>query len=292
MIGNHRTELDWAYSWMIYTRFGMLEHFKLVLKDSLRHVPIWGYVCQACGYLFVKRNWQEDQLLLAKHCKHLKQSGAPIQLLLFPEGADLEGSGKAKSDAYAKANNLPIYEHLLHPRTSGFTYLVSHLNDHLDCVVDMTVAYPKNIVYSFKEIFLGNFPEEIHFHLKRHPMSTMPDDAKELSAWLKSDWEHKETRLAQFYRSGSFELPTDAQSQAKQIHKAIDIGALNLVVHHRLFYVALFWVLFTLATSFAILTTWYVRWYVVLMSLANLLIEHHLGGLLHLELQLAETATA
>ena len=247
-----------------------------------------GYVCQTCGYLFVRRNWQQDQGILARHCDHLKKTEFPLQILLYPEGTDFQGVGKAKSDAFAKANDLLEYNYVLHPRTTGFSYLVNHLNTHLDCVVDASVAYPKNLVYSVKDIFVGEFPEEVHFHMHRYPIESIPRDGKESSIWLKDLWAKKESRLEQFYRTGCFDLPEDASRTAKSIKENCSLEDINLIARHRLLYVSLFWTVFTIIMLYAIYTTWYVRWFLVLMSLTNVLIEHNLGGYLHLEHQLSQ----
>ena len=50
-----------------------------------------------------------------------------LQVLLFPEGTDLTERTKAKSEAFAKKNDLNCYNYVLHPRTTGFTYLVEKL---------------------------------------------------------------------------------------------------------------------------------------------------------------------
>lgn len=237
----------------------------------------------------MRRKWEEDEKTLVQHCNHLRKTEFPLQILLFPEGTDLVGPGKINSDAFATANNLPLYDYVLHPHTSGFVTLVSHLNSKMDCLVDTCVAYPKNLVYSFLDIFLGEFPEEVHFHIHRYPIESLPRDATELDAWLKDLWARKEKRLEKFYHTGSFELAEDAGRTGKKINEACNLADVNMVAHHHLKYVGWFWVVFTLLTCYAVYTTWYVRWFLVLMSLANIMIEHQLGGYLHLEHCVAES---
>lgn len=39
----------------------------------------------------------------------------------------LAGNTRTKSDAFAVKNNLPKFEYVLHPRTTGFTFIVDRL---------------------------------------------------------------------------------------------------------------------------------------------------------------------
>lgn len=49
------------------------------------------------------------------------------QLLIFPEGTDFTAQSKASSDRYADKHNLPKYEKVLHPKTTGFAFLSQRL---------------------------------------------------------------------------------------------------------------------------------------------------------------------
>ena len=52
-----------------------------------------------------------------------------FQILLFPEGTDLTKHTKQRSDQYAEKNNLPKYDFVLHPRTTGFTHIVQEMKN-------------------------------------------------------------------------------------------------------------------------------------------------------------------
>ena len=43
----------------------------------------------------------------------------PRQVVLFPEGTNLTEAARDKSRQFAEKNNLPLYSHVLHPRTAG-----------------------------------------------------------------------------------------------------------------------------------------------------------------------------
>lgn len=73
------------------------------------------------------------------------------------------------------------------------------LGDNLDAVHDITVAYPKNIPQTERHLILGLFPREIHFHVRRYPVSSLPDSSSDLESWCRDRWAEKETRLRDFY---------------------------------------------------------------------------------------------
>ncbi|KAJ7397890.1 lysocardiolipin acyltransferase 1 [Pitangus sulphuratus] len=74
--------------------------------------------------------------------------------------------------------------------------------DNLDAIHDITVAYPQNIPQTEKHLLNGNFPKEIHFHVQRYPIETVPTSKEELQLWCRKRWEEKEERLRRFYEGG------------------------------------------------------------------------------------------
>lgn len=51
------------------------------------------------------------------------------QILIFPEGTDFNVSSKRRSDAFAAKQSLMPFSYVLHPRTTGFSFLVSQLQE-------------------------------------------------------------------------------------------------------------------------------------------------------------------
>jgi len=72
------------------------------------------------------------------------------------------------------------------------------LGDNLDAVHDITVAYPKNIPQTERHLILGHFPREIHFHVRRFPVASLPASS-DLESWCRERWVEKESRLRDFY---------------------------------------------------------------------------------------------
>lgn len=81
----------------------------------------------------------------------------------------------------------------------GTKYFLLLTGDNLDAVHDITVAYPKNIPQTERHLILGLFPREIHFHVSRYPVSSLPAATADLEAWCRERWAEKEARLRDFY---------------------------------------------------------------------------------------------
>ena len=163
---------------------------------------------QMNGFLYITRHWEEDQGRLSRSLDYLIALRRRTQLLIFPEGTDLSEYGKERSDQYALEHKLPIYDYTLHPKTTGFTYLVRHLqkSNYLDAVYDLTIAYPDSIPQTEKDLITGKMPDEVHFLIKRVPASDVPKDESTLRRWLEEKWIYKEEVLKQFYENKSFSV--------------------------------------------------------------------------------------
>lgn len=85
--------------WYYALYFDMNADFRVILKESLRSVPIYGWAMQIMMYIFVSRKREEDIPYLRKILSYLVCTGHSPSLLLFPEGTDLNESNKKKSNA-------------------------------------------------------------------------------------------------------------------------------------------------------------------------------------------------
>ncbi|XP_072404805.1 lysocardiolipin acyltransferase 1-like [Chiloscyllium punctatum] len=92
IIMNHRTRLDWMYMWNCLLRYSYLRMEKICLKSSLKSIPGFGWAMQMSAFIFVRRNWGEDQQHLSLILDYLCDIKHPLQLLMFPEGTDLTES--------------------------------------------------------------------------------------------------------------------------------------------------------------------------------------------------------
>ncbi|XP_032353186.1 lysocardiolipin acyltransferase 1 isoform X4 [Camelus ferus] len=129
IIMNHRTRMDWMFLWSCLMRYSYLRLEKICLKASLKSVPGFGWAMQAAAYIFIHRKWKDDRSHFEDMIDYFCDIHEPLQLLIFPEGTDLTESTTARSNDFAEKNGLQKYEYVLHPRTTGFTFVVDRLRE-------------------------------------------------------------------------------------------------------------------------------------------------------------------
>ena len=153
-----------------------------------------------------------------------------FQLLLFPEGTDRGERSVTISRSFADKNSLPHYEYLLHPRTTGFTYLLKHMRqsklfggylpvfvlkglywiavcsgNYVTSVYDVTVGYPDEIVSNELELVSsGVTPRNVHFDVRKVPIAFIPPDEEGAGKWLSNLWSEKEEIQSFPYESITF----------------------------------------------------------------------------------------
>ncbi|XP_067938501.1 lysocardiolipin acyltransferase 1-like isoform X2 [Watersipora subatra] len=203
LIMNHRTRLDWMFFWCCLYRYSYANFLnqKISLKDfPLKNLLGLGWATQLAAYIFMKRNFEKDKITIREMLSYYQRMGQNVNLLFFPEGIDKCETGMERSKRYAEANNLMEYEHVLHPRVNGFSYLSTEMFKYtFDSLYDVTVAYKPIVPQDELAILKGKFPEEVHFHITRYRRDSLPDGGEELQQLCKDLWKEKEHRLADFY---------------------------------------------------------------------------------------------
>jgi lysocardiolipin and lysophospholipid acyltransferase len=212
VISNHPTDADWMFLWSLLYRVSHLSKLKIVLKASLKTPPLLGWHLSQSIHLFLTRNWAADQQKVVKFCdffrgndnpQHTAQSNAnEFQLLLFPEGTDLT-NGLQRSQKFAIDNNLRQYNEVLHPRATGFTYILQEMLQPTPSIAnlyDISIAFPKFRLKKVKSLICGQFPEEICFYVQKISVDQLKNNNSEQNAELLTRlWAEKEQRLATFY---------------------------------------------------------------------------------------------
>ncbi|CAH1792687.1 unnamed protein product [Owenia fusiformis] len=162
IVMNHRTRLDWMYLWSCLIRYGSLKNEKIILKSPLKHIPGAGWAMQCAAYIFINRKWETDKTILTTILNYFRDLGHNTMILIFPEGTDLTERTKKKSDEFAEKNNWEKYDHVLHPRTTGFTFLAELMRKDgmLDAIYDITVGYPYSFPQNETGLFFGEIPKE------------------------------------------------------------------------------------------------------------------------------------
>ncbi|GAB1301315.1 Lysocardiolipin acyltransferase 1 [Apodemus speciosus] len=316
IIMNHRTRVDWMFLWNCLMRYSYLRLEKICLKSSLKSVPGFGWAMQVAAFIFIHRKWKDDKSHFEDMIDYFCVIHEPLQLLIFPEGTDLTENNKARSNDFAEKNGLQKYEYVLHPRTTGFTFVVDRLREgksekestvegvlepsmcqlhgnghkilldqdfmgglqgkNLDAVHDITVAYPYNIPQTEKHLLLGDFPKEIHFHVHRYPVGTLPTSKEDLQLWCHKRWEEKEERLRSFYQ-GERSFHFTGQSTVPPCKSEFRVLVVQLLS-------ILYWTFFCSAMCLLIYLYSPVRWYFIISIVFFVLQERIFGGLEIIEL--------
>ena len=151
MIANHQLYSDWLYLWWMAYTSAMHGHIFIVLKQSLKYIPVLGPGMMFYGFVFMARNWTRDKPRLQHRLQKLKarhrgplsgsQSLDPMWLLIFPEGTNLSANTRKKSAHWAEKQGISDLQHLLLPRSTGLLYCLRELQGTVDWVYDCTVAY-------------------------------------------------------------------------------------------------------------------------------------------------------
>ncbi|KAF2073199.1 hypothetical protein CYY_005481 [Polysphondylium violaceum] len=206
---NHTYYCDWLLSFSLGERCGRIGNIKIAMKDVIKYIPFVGVGIWAMGFIFLSRKWQDDQKKINQAYSHLKTDGEPFWFVTHPEGSRVNATNVKKSQEFAKERGLPILNNVLLPRVKGFTSSVLALRDNLDAVYDLTVAYKKRPA-GFLALFFGSRPTEIHVHLKRFPIQSLPTEEKHIEQWLYQRSKEKDILIQQFKDKGYFsEKPLD-----------------------------------------------------------------------------------
>ena len=243
LIANHQVYTDWIYLWWFAYTSLMHGRVFIILKESLKYIPIVGQGMMFYGFIFMARKWLSDKPRLQHRLEKLKtrrtdpQSGQPqynpMWLLIFPEGTNLSINTKRRSDEYGRKQGLPSFKHQVLPRSTGLFFCLQQLRGTVEWVYDSTIAYegPPYVMGSFskspncdansRDYSKGSYPDKyftlrstylqgrpptsVNMHWRRFLVSEIPlDDQKEFDSWLRARWAEKDELLDQFFETGRF----------------------------------------------------------------------------------------
>ena len=209
-------------------------------------------------YIFLHRRWEKDESYLNSLLSYFVNSPDTLHLLMFPEGTNFEEITKTWSDSFARKNNLPFYDYVLHPRVRGFSYCAEKLRQgKLDAVYDVTVGYSENYCFEELDVIKGKIPEEIHFHIQRFSVDELPYDSQGLDEWCCKQWSEKEERLKTFYSKDKKYFASFSESVTAKNNED-EIALRDLYVNG-----VVFWVVFSSCVCLLIVTSSVLRWYLL-----------------------------
>ncbi|KAL9011910.1 MAG: hypothetical protein Q9173_003292 [Seirophora scorigena] len=218
LIANHQIYTDWLYLWWIGYTNGMHGRIYVVLKESLRRIPIIGWGMQFSQFIFLKRNWEQDKDRLAAHLQKLNCNAlVPMWLMLFPEGTNLHPVTRKASKKWARKNEILDMQHQLLPRSKGLQFCIQQLRKTVPYVYDCTIAYEgvptgqyASEIFTIQAAYFGGKPpKSVNMYWRRFDVWSIPaDDDRAFDNWLRARWMEKDQLLEHYQKTGRFPADT------------------------------------------------------------------------------------
>lgn len=113
-ISNHQCYSDWLYVWILFYFSGIGGGIIIVLKKSLRSIPIASWAMRLWDFIFLS-TWEVDRDEIGSSLltlgKRATKHDRPLALLLYPEGTLVSALTRPKSEAYAKSSGIVSFIH-------------------------------------------------------------------------------------------------------------------------------------------------------------------------------------
>ncbi|KAK8097065.1 acyltransferase [Apiospora kogelbergensis] len=202
MIANHQIYTDWLYLWWVgYTNSPRMHgHIYIILKESLKWIPIIGPGCMFFSFIFMSRKMAVDRPRLAHRLQKLKTKHVgpdgndylnPMWLLLFPEGTNLSDNGRVKSGLWADKIGVKDMAHLMLPRMAYEGVPRG--------------GYGEEYFTLSSTFFQGRPPKSVNLYWRRFALADMPlHDQAAFDVWLRERWYEKDALLEQYVTTGRF----------------------------------------------------------------------------------------
>ncbi|BEJ18203.1 hypothetical protein CspHIS471_0704800 [Cutaneotrichosporon sp. HIS471] len=247
LMANHQAYTDWMYLWILACYAGHARGITILLKASLKHLPIVGWGMQFFRFIFMHRSWAADREHLTHALTRLGKQAAtssPLWLLIFPEGTIVSDNERTKSAKYAAREGIRDLDGVLHPRSTGLLFALRTLIPSMPDLqlMDITIAYPgvpfgkyPQEWYGLGSVFLrGVPPPTVRLHLHLYSMEELPslprpphnsseitplatpEEAREFELWLRNVWIQKEARLERMLNDNVDEKMTSVEVPIEQ----------------------------------------------------------------------------
>ncbi|KAG8219973.1 acyltransferase-domain-containing protein [Butyriboletus roseoflavus] len=242
IISNHQVYSDWWYVWCLTYFAHTHKDVFIVLKKSLKWVPVIGPGMQMYRFIFLARSWASDKVQLTRQLSNLgkkaQEKNKPFTFILFPEGTLVSKYTRPLSGKYAEKMGIPDLCNVLLPRSTGLHYSLRSLAHRLPTLklLDITIIYPGippkgygQSYYTLRSIFCDRVPPPVvHMHLRifdvakdvpicnisesiipngsantRAELDLSEPDKAVFDIWLRKLWSEKDDYITKFLETGT-----------------------------------------------------------------------------------------
>ncbi|XP_053566349.1 1-acyl-sn-glycerol-3-phosphate acyltransferase epsilon isoform X2 [Bombina bombina] len=210
-LSNHQCTVDWIIADMLAIQQEALGHVRYVLKDGLKFLPLYGWYFSQHGGIYVKRSANFNEKKMRNKLMSQIKAKTPMYLVIFPEGTRYNPELPkviADSQTFAAKEGLPVLNHVLTPRVKATHVAITAMEDYLDAVYDITVAYEKTTDQNGKRKeapsmteFLCKECPRIHIVVERVDQKDIPKEQIFMRRWLHERFEIKDKLLTEFYET-------------------------------------------------------------------------------------------
>lgn len=206
MISNHQSWSDIVVLCCVFK--DKIPMPKFFLKQQLMYVPFVGMACWALDMPFMKRYSREylirhphlkgkDLATTRRSCEKFKFT--PTTVVNYVEGTRFTSEKQRLSKGK--------YQHLLPPKSGGIAYTLATMGEQFDAILDVTIAYPENRKFPFKDLLMGKM-KRIVVKVNALPVDqTVMGDyfndklyKRTFQQWLSERWQEKDEALSQLYQ--------------------------------------------------------------------------------------------
>lgn len=220
VISNHQLYTDWVYLWWFAFTAKAHGSIYIMLKKSLRKLPLWGWGMMNYRFFFLSRSWAEDEKVLTDGLSKInKEKQYPAWLVLFPEGTTISANGVRKTTEYSLKHDppLPVPKHVLIPRARGLRFSLEKLHESIEYLYDATIyyegvpdgAFGEEYYSIYRMYFDGNYPKSVHMYWRKYRVADIPwQDESKFEQWLQARWAEKDKLLESMRITGKFQPVT------------------------------------------------------------------------------------
>jgi len=202
LICNHQSWSDIPVLLFLLNR--RIPVFRFFVKQQLMWVPMVGLACWAMEFPFMRRYSREqlegnpalrrkDLEATQRFCERMKKR--PATIVNYLEGTRFTQQKHVRQSS--------PYRHLLKPKSGGAAYVVTHLGERVQQLIDVTLVYPKQNK-GFWAFLCGDLgPVRVHMqlrdipeHFKTADYQTCDGFRDEFQQWIAGIWQQKDDLIA------------------------------------------------------------------------------------------------